>query len=296
MWQRFTEEARRVVFYAQEEALRLGSPYVDTEHLLLGLCREPQSASGEILTRLKISHADLTAEIDGESNPIPPDPNMTLTPRSKRVIDTAYEEARELGNNYIGTEHLLLGLVKERNGVAGQALFKLGASLKDVRRVTREVQGLEPEIEPEPTQNATTSGRPQGSQLPDTANLLMRLLLLRQERLRLEVLTLLILTEDSRDTEFMFEKLPVGWNDTLSHMDEYLAIQFLEGDAVSTPYGLDHVTAMAKEEADVLQQTFAPIHFVPAIFREGKNELSIYFESRGVTLEAIRTALKGTAE
>ncbi|MFY7951440.1 MAG: Clp protease N-terminal domain-containing protein, partial [Armatimonadaceae bacterium] len=104
-----------MVFFAQEEAARLGENYVSTEHLLLGLVRENDSVAARILDSLGVSLTRIRADIErnvskGEGRM---GPDMQLTPRAKRVIDLAYDEARQLNNNYIGTEHLLLGLIRE---------------------------------------------------------------------------------------------------------------------------------------------------------------------------------------
>jgi ornithine carbamoyltransferase len=142
MWQRFTERARRVVFFAQEEAGRLGENYVSTEHLLLGLVRENDSVAARILDRMNVSLGRIRSEIerqvargDGRMGQ-----DMQLTPRGKRVIDLAYDEARQLNNNYIGTEHLLLGLTREGEGLAGRVLAKLGVELDRLRAETRSLQ------------------------------------------------------------------------------------------------------------------------------------------------------------
>ena len=142
MWQRFTGRARRVVFFAQEEAGRLGENYVSTEHLLLGLVRENDSVAARILDRMGVSLGRIRSEIerqvtrgDGRLGQ-----DMQLTPRAKRVIDLAYDEARQLSNNYIGTEHLLLGLIREGEGLAGRVLAKLGVELE---RTRREVMALQ---------------------------------------------------------------------------------------------------------------------------------------------------------
>ena len=108
MWQRFTERARRVVFFAQEEAGRLGENYVSTEHLLLGMVRENDSVAARILERMDVSLGRIRSEIErqvakGEGRL---EQEVQLTPRAKRVIDLAYDEARSLNNNYIGTEHV----------------------------------------------------------------------------------------------------------------------------------------------------------------------------------------------
>ena len=156
MWQRFTERARRVVFFAQEEAGRLGENYVSTEHLLLGLVRENDSVAARILDRMGVSLGRIRSEIErqvtrGENRP---GQDMQLTPRAKRVIDLAYDEARQLSNNYIGTEHLLLGLIREGEGLAGRVLAKLGVELE---RTRREVMMLQ-DNDGGTASNATTVG------------------------------------------------------------------------------------------------------------------------------------------
>ena len=150
MWQRFTERARKVVFFAQEEAGRLGENYVSTEHLLLGLVRENDTVAARVLDRLGISLGRIRSEIErqvahGEGRL---GQDMQLTPRAKRVIDIAYDEARQLNNNYIGTEHLLLGLIREGEGLAGKVLAMLGADLDQARHevvLLQEGQGKEKE-------------------------------------------------------------------------------------------------------------------------------------------------------
>jgi len=145
MWQRFTERARRVVFFAQEEAGRLGENYVSTEHLLLGLVRESDSVAGRILDRLGVSLGRIRSEIERQvtrgDGKISQD--MQLTPRAKRVIDLAYDEARQLNHNYIGTEHLLLGLIREGEGLAGRVLAKLSVDLERGRREVMSMKDAE---------------------------------------------------------------------------------------------------------------------------------------------------------
>jgi ATP-dependent Clp protease ATP-binding subunit ClpC len=165
MWQRFTERARRVVFFAQEEAGRLGENYVSTEHLLLGLVRENDSVAARILDRLGVSLGRIRSEIerqvtrgDGRLGQ-----DMQLTPRAKRVIDLAYDEARQLNNNYIGTEHLLLGLIREGEGLAGRVLAKLGV---DLERTRREVMALQDTDSTGGPGGGTTSGKTQRSRTP----------------------------------------------------------------------------------------------------------------------------------
>jgi ornithine carbamoyltransferase len=137
MWQRFSERARRVIFYSQEEAARLGENYVAPEHMLLGLVRDDDSVAARILDRLGVPLDRVRSEIEKQVTPGPGHrgQDMQLTPPAKRVIDLSYEEARQLSNNYIGTEHLLLGLLREGNSLAAQVLIALGASLEQARRL-----------------------------------------------------------------------------------------------------------------------------------------------------------------
>jgi len=142
MWQRFTERARKTVFFAQEEAGRYGETYVSTEHLLLGLTREGDTVAARILERLGVSLDRVRSELErqmahGEGHA---NQDMQLTPRAKRVIDLAYDEPRQLGNNYIGTEHLLLGLLREAEGMAGKTLIKLGVELERTRQEVKQLQ------------------------------------------------------------------------------------------------------------------------------------------------------------
>jgi hypothetical protein len=145
-WQRFTERARRVVFFAQEEAARLGVNFVGTEHLLLALVRESDSFAARILTeQLGVALDSIRSEImsqvtQGQGNL---GQDMQLTPRSKRVVELAREESGVLGNNYIGSEHLFLGLVREESGLAGRVLLKLGVALEKARTAVRDMQQRE---------------------------------------------------------------------------------------------------------------------------------------------------------
>ena len=145
MWQRFTDRARRVVFHAQEEAGRLGENYVSTEHLLLGLVREKDSAASCILEDLGCSVDEVRSALEqqitkGEGKL---DADMQLTPRAKRVIDLSYEEARGLQQDFIGTEHLLLGMLAEGEGLAGRILQKLGVDLQETRQKVCAMHGLD---------------------------------------------------------------------------------------------------------------------------------------------------------
>lgn len=141
MWQRFTEAARRAVFFAQEEAQKFGEGYVSTEHILLGLVRE-ECVATRVIEALEVSINRVRSEVEKQlpRGDEPASQDMTLTPRAKRTIDLAYDEARALNNNYIGTEHLLLGLIREGDGLAGRVLEKLGVNLFRAREQVMNLQ------------------------------------------------------------------------------------------------------------------------------------------------------------
>jgi ATP-dependent Clp protease ATP-binding subunit ClpC len=144
MWQRFTERARKVILLGQEEAQRMGSSRVDTEHLLLGLVREQEGVAAQVLDKLNVSVSRVRHEIENEVMPAPPEPPSAepkLTPRAKRVLELAADEARRMKHNYIGTEHLLLALLREKDGVAARVLRKFGLTLEKVRQEVMEYLG-----------------------------------------------------------------------------------------------------------------------------------------------------------
>jgi hypothetical protein len=136
MFERFTDRARRVVVLAQEEARHLNHNYIGTEHILLGLIHESEGIAARALTELDISLEAVRAqvvEIVGRGAEAPTG-HIPFTPRAKKVLELSLREALSLGHNYIGTEHILLGLIREGEGVAAQVLVKLGASFDRVRQ------------------------------------------------------------------------------------------------------------------------------------------------------------------
>ena len=154
MFERFTERARRVVVYAQEEARLLKQGYIGTEHLLLGLIREEEGIAAKALKRLGIKLDDVHSEVEnlvgrGISSP---GGHIPFTPRAKKVLEISLREALQLGSNYIGTEHILLGLIREGEGIAAKVLIKSGADLDKVRsQVIQLVSGYYTKIPPEGT-------------------------------------------------------------------------------------------------------------------------------------------------
>ncbi len=136
MFERFTDRARRVVVLAQEEARLLNHNYIGTEHILLGLIHEGEGVAAKALESLGISLEAVrnqVEEIIGQGGSSPSG-HIPFTPRAKKVLELSLREALQLGHNYIGTEHILLGLIREGEGVAAQVLVKLGADLSRVRQ------------------------------------------------------------------------------------------------------------------------------------------------------------------
>jgi ATP-dependent Clp protease ATP-binding subunit ClpC len=136
MFERFTDRARRVVVLAQEEARMLSHNYIGTEHILLGLIHEGDGIAAKALESLGVSLEAVRAQVEeiiGQGQQAPSG-HIPFTPRAKKVLELSLREALQLGHNYIGTEHILLGLIREGEGVAAQVLVKLGADLNKVRQ------------------------------------------------------------------------------------------------------------------------------------------------------------------
>ena len=151
MFERFTDRARRVVVLAQEEARMLNHNYIGTEHILLGLIHEGEGVAAKALESLSISLEGVRQQVEeiiGQGQQAPSG-HIPFTPRAKKVLELSLREALQLGHNYIGTEHILLGLIREGEGVAAQVLVKLGADLNRVRQQVIQLlsgyqQGKEP--------------------------------------------------------------------------------------------------------------------------------------------------------
>ncbi len=144
MFNRFTERARKVILLAKEEAKRFNHDYIGTEHILLGLIREGEGVAAAVLQNLGLSSDQIRLEVEklvqlGPSTIVSGD--IPFTPKAKKVIELAMDEARNLGHNYIGTEHLLLGLIREGEGIAAQVLVNLGLDLGKVRQEVMELLG-----------------------------------------------------------------------------------------------------------------------------------------------------------
>ncbi len=144
MFNRFTERARKVIVLAKEEAKRFNHDYIGTEHLLLGLIREGEGVAAAVLQKLGLDLESIRIEVEkvvqaGPQTQVMGD--IPFTPRSKKALELAAEEARALGHNYIGTEHLLLGLIREGEGVAYRVFLNMGVDLERVRNEVMELLG-----------------------------------------------------------------------------------------------------------------------------------------------------------
>src|SRR5213592_3304489 len=163
MFERFTDRARRVVVLAQEEARMLNHDHIGTEHILLGLIREGEGVAAKALESLGISQEAVRRQVEeiiGQGQQ-PPSGHIPFTPRAKKVLELSLREALQLGHNYVGTEHILLGLIREGDGVAAQVLVKLGADLNRVRQQVIQLlhgyQGKEPAASGSATESAPST-------------------------------------------------------------------------------------------------------------------------------------------
>ena len=158
MFERFTEKAIKVIMLAQEEARRLGHNFVGTEQILLGLIGEGTGVAAKVLKSMGVNLKDSRVEVEkiiGRGSGFVA-VEIPFTPRAKRVLELSLEEARQLGHNYIGTEHLLLGLIREGEGVAARVLENLGVDLTKVRTQVVRMLGETAEV-------TTGSGSSKGS-------------------------------------------------------------------------------------------------------------------------------------
>jgi hypothetical protein len=160
MFERFTDRARRVVVLAQEEARMLNHNYIGTEHILLGLIHEGEGVAAKALESLGISLDAVRQQVEEIIGPgqQAPSGHIPFTPRAKKVLELTRREAEQLGHNYVGTEHILLGLIREGDGVAAQVLVQLGADLNGVRQQVLQLinaQQLQPQLGRRPSREGT---------------------------------------------------------------------------------------------------------------------------------------------
>src|SRR6185503_19954998 len=146
MFDRFTERARKVMSLARQEAQRFNHDYIGTEHILLGLVQEGSGVAAQVLRNLEVEPRKIRIEVEkivkNGTNMVTMG-QLPFTPRAKKVLELALEEAQNLGHNYIGTEHLLLGLIRENEGITAQVLLNLGTKLEEVREEVLELLGAD---------------------------------------------------------------------------------------------------------------------------------------------------------
>ena len=161
MYERFTDRARKVMQLANQEAQRFNHEYVGTEHVLLGLIKEGSGVAANVLRNLDVDLRKIRNEVE---KIVQAGPEMVTmgklpqTPRAKKVIEYAIEEARNLNHNYVGTEHLLLGLLREQEGVAAQVLMNLNLKLEEVREEVLNLLGHGMDAGGESERGATSKG------------------------------------------------------------------------------------------------------------------------------------------
>ena len=146
MYDKFTDRARKVMQLANEEAQRYNHQYIGTEHILLGLVKECTGVAANVLRNLNVDPNRIRREVERliQTGPNVGFDKMPQTPRAKKVIEFAIDEARRLNHNYVGTEHVLLGLLREEEGAAAQVLTNLGLTLDAVRNQIVELLGQQP--------------------------------------------------------------------------------------------------------------------------------------------------------
>ncbi|MFH1549184.1 MAG: ATP-dependent Clp protease ATP-binding subunit [Planctomycetota bacterium] len=164
MFDRFTDRARKVMSLARQEAQKLNHDYIGTEHILLGLVQEGSGVAATVLRNLDIELKKIRIELEKmvkSGSPTMTVGQLPFTPRAKRVLELSAEEANNLNHNYIGTEHLLLGLLREQDGYAARVLMNLGVKLEDVREEVLEILGADPSA-PYPSQKGEPTAPPAG--------------------------------------------------------------------------------------------------------------------------------------
>ncbi|SVC17288.1 uncharacterized protein METZ01_LOCUS270142, partial [marine metagenome] len=140
----FTDRVRKVLAMAREEAIRLQHDYVGTEHILLGLIREGEGVAAAVLMKLNVDLDQIHEQVEGsvkEGKATIALGELPYTSRAKKVLEFSMAEARELSHSYVGTEHLLLGLLREEKGIAAQVLSTLGVSMEEARAETQQILG-----------------------------------------------------------------------------------------------------------------------------------------------------------
>ena len=227
MFERFTDRARGVVVLAEEEARMLNHNWIGTEHILLGLIREGEGVAAKALESLGISLQAARQQVEqiiGQGQQAP-EGHIPFTPRAKRVLELSLRESLQLGHNYIGTEHILLGLIREGEGVAAQVLVKLGADLNRVRQQVLQLLHGRSAEEPVPARSAERELR-----------------LLPAVKTRLEALEQRLTAIEQR----------VGTGPDLSDLDEQIAQVSPEKESAADAQDYEQAASLRNREKELL--------------------------------------------
>jgi len=292
MWQRFTEKARRVVFYAQEEAQANRGAYVSTEHLLLGLLREADSTAAQVLEKVGLRRSRVQAEVkrrltEGDESGAG---DMTLTPAAKRVIDFAYDSARQLGDNYIGTEHLLLGLSRESKGIPAQVFKKLNVSLAEFEASVVEVQSKKRDKSggaPAPTPRPATGATPRGQLVPMFARDAARSV--GEGHVSTEHLLLALLRDPEAMASRILERLAITPEAVRAEIDRRTATY--SGTALNsrTMPRVQRAVDLAREEMELDgAESIGTAHYLLALIREEHGIAAKALAKLGMTEAGVR--------
>jgi ATP-dependent Clp protease ATP-binding subunit ClpC len=263
MFERFTERARRVVVLAQEEARRLNHNHIGTEHILLGLIHEAEGVAAASLESLGISLEAVREQIEGiiGQGRAAPTGNIPYTPRAKKVLELSLREALQLGHNHIGTEHILLGLIREGRGAAAQVLVRLGADLARVReQVIQMLEDAQGEEEP--------GTRRAGKGLGPAAR--------KQRGLLSEVLSRV----ESIDSRLAAVEQRVGAGPNVSDLDQEIAQARSDKKSAADAEDYEIATALRDRERQLLaekasrQEQWAAAHLDLPSLAEGLHRLS----------------------
>jgi ATP-dependent Clp protease ATP-binding subunit ClpA len=303
---KFTERARKVLSLAQEEAQRFQHNYIGTEHLLLGLVREGEGVAAKVLSNLGVELNKVRSAVEfiiGRGDRIVFG-EIGLTPRAKKVIELAVDEAHRLNHHYIGTEHLLLGLIREDEGIAAQALHSLGVNLEKVRTHTIQVlsQSGAPHVVSRSRFSQThfiQSVMEVGDERFDTFTVQVSRVLSRAEEeaqrfqhnyLGSEHLLLALVGESKGVAARVLSSLSVELNNVRSQVEFIISdkAHIVPGQTGLTPQ-VKKVIELAVDEARLLNHHYVGIeHLLLGLIREGEGIAAGVLESLGVTLEKAR--------
>jgi ATP-dependent Clp protease ATP-binding subunit ClpA len=303
---KFTERARRSLSFAQEEAQRFQHSYIGTEHLLLGLVREGEGVASQVLARLGVELNAVRESVEfiiGRGDRIVLG-EIGLTPRSKKVIELAVDEARRLNHHYIGTEHILLGLVREGEGIAAGVLGSLGVDLKRVRSELLKVLSNDKNSPAEATSPEPVVPSPQWKSRNNFddyhfAEQVERVLSYAQQEafelqhsyVATEHLLLGLLREEGDGAAQILKSLGADLTRTRAGIETFVGRgeRTTPGEVPLTPLARAQIHLAADEANRLEQNTISTEHLLLGLVREGEGIASSILGSLGVSLEMVRS-------